>query len=106
MTLESNHNYGDIDGTRVTFLGKKIERSRMEFLKELMEYNGFEVIVKEEKKRKEEDPDLFTLGVTDMLFNPTIWVFGRKLKTLDGHIVTREYWEQISKSSNPHYWNG
>ena len=40
-----------------------------------------------------------------MVFNPTIWVYERKLKTFDGHKVNQDYWEQRSEDTNPHYWN-
>jgi hypothetical protein len=39
-----------------------------------------------------------------MVFNPTIWVYERKLRTFDEHKVTPDYWEQHSKVTNPQYW--
>jgi hypothetical protein len=39
-------------------------------------------------------PELFTIGVTDVTFNPTNAIFGRLLKTKDGHVVTLAYWQQ------------
>lgn len=51
------------------------------------------------------DPQLYTVGVTDMEFNPTTYVFQRRLKTLDGeHIVNQDYWNQKSEDTNPRYW--
>ena len=77
----------------------------MEFLKKLLEFNGFEVLVEEEKRKSEEEPQLYNIGVTDMVFNPTVYVFQRRLKTLDGnHIVNQEYWNQISEDAKPQYW--
>ena len=104
MALGGKHTFGEINGTRVTFIEKKIGVERAEFLKKLLEYNGFEVIISPEKKKKEEDPDLVTVAVTDMVFNPTIWIFERKLKTPDGHIVTSDYWFQKSTDTSPQYW--
>jgi len=40
-----------------------------------------------------------------MVFNPTIWVFQRKLKTFDGHKVTQDYWNQRTEDTKPQYWN-
>ena len=40
-----------------------------------------------------------------MVFNPTIWIFQRKLKTFDGHKATQDYWNQLTEDTNPHYWN-
>ncbi|MGB8375878.1 MAG: hypothetical protein WCE57_11220, partial [Salegentibacter sp.] len=102
--LDGKHTFGNIDETRVSFVEKKIEENRMVFLKNLLEHNGFEVIVQEEKRKTEEDPQLYTLGVTDMTFNPVVAVYERKLKTFDGHKVTPEYWNQESESTAPQYW--
>ena len=104
MALDGKHTFGSIGETRVSFVEKKIEENRMAFLKNLLEHNGFEVIVQEEKRKTEEDPQLYTLGVTDMTFNPVVAVYERKLKTFDGHKVTPEYWNQESESTAPQYW--
>ncbi|MFD0760474.1 hypothetical protein ACFQZW_00095 [Lutibacter aestuarii] len=104
MGLEGKHSFGNIGDTRVTFVEKKIDETRMDFLKKLLEHNGFEVVVDEEKRKSEEDPQLYTIAVTDMVFNPTIWVYERKLKTFDGHKVTPDYWNQKTEETNPQYW--
>ena len=104
MSLEGKHSFGSIGETRVTFIEKKIDENRKDFLKKLLEHNGFEVIIEEEKRKTEEEPQLYTVATTDMVFNPTIWVFQRKLKTFDGHKVTQDYWNQVSEDTNPRYW--
>ncbi len=105
MSLEGKHQFGAIGEQRVTFVEKNVTAERMEFLKRLLEHNGFEVITEEEKRKTEEDPQLYTVGVTDMVFNPTIYVFQRRLKTLDGkHIVNQDYWNQVSEDTHPQYW--
>lgn len=105
MTLAGKHQFGAIGDQRVTFVEKKIEKDRMEFLKKLLEVNDFEVVIQEEKTKSEEDPQLYTVAVTDMVFNPTIYVFQRRLKTIDGkHIVTQDYWNQETGETNPQYW--
>ena len=51
-------------------------------------------------------PTTFTIGVTDLTFNATNAVFGRLLKTIDGHIVTLAYWQQkeaVSDDSVPYF---
>ena len=53
-------------------------------------------------------PETFTLGVTDVMFNATNAVFGRLLKTADGHVVTLAYWKQqesVSHDQIPYYEN-
>jgi hypothetical protein len=97
--------FGSIGETRVTFVEKGVDTKRKDFLKGLLEHNGFEVIIEENKKKIEEDPQLYTVAVTDMVFNPTIWVYQRKLLTPDGHKVTQGYWEQHTEDTNPKYWN-
>lgn len=104
MGLEGKHSFGSIGETRVTFVEKKVDENRKDFLKKLLEHNGFEVIIEEEKRKTEEDPQLYTVAVTDMVFNPTIWVFERKLITFDGRKVTQDYWNQLTDDTNPHYW--
>ena len=104
MSLEGKHTFGSIEETRVTFVEKKVDENRKDFLKKLLEHNGFEVVVQEEKKANEEDPQLYTIAVTDMVFNPTVWVYQRRLKTLDGHKVTPAYWNQEAEDTHPQYW--
>ena len=104
MGLGGKHLFGSIEDQRVTFIEKKIEEGRKDFLKKLLEHNGLEVIIQEEKRKSEEEPQLYTVAVTDMVFNPTIWIFQRKLKTFDGHIANQDYWNQISEDTAPQYW--
>lgn len=105
MGLGGKHIFGSLEDQRVTFVEKKIEAPRKDFLKKLLEVNGYEVVVSEEKRKSEEEPQLYTIGVTDMTFNPTIYVFQRRLKTIDGkHIVNQDYWNQISEDTKPQYW--
>jgi len=51
-------------------------------------------------------PETFTVGVTDVTFNATNAIFGRLLKTPDGHVVTLAYWSQKESKSQdevPYY---
>ena len=105
MELAGKHAFGSIGETRVTFVEKKISEDRKDFLKKLLEHNGFEVVLQEEKRKSEEEPQLYTVAVTDMVFNPTVYVFQRRLKTIDGkHIVNQEYWNGQSEDTKPQYW--
>ncbi|MGB5463264.1 MAG: hypothetical protein WBM92_07860, partial [Aureibaculum sp.] len=61
MALEGKHSFGSIGETRVTFVEKKIDENRKDFLKKLLEHNGFEVIIEEETKKTEEEPQLYTV---------------------------------------------
>lgn len=104
MTLEGRHSFGSIGENRVTFVEKNVDKNRQNFLKKLLEHNGFEVLIEEENKKAEEDPQLYTIAVTDMLFNPTIAIFERKLRTLDGRKVNQDYWLQRTEDTKPQYW--
>jgi hypothetical protein len=53
-------------------------------------------------------PTTFTVGVTDVSFNPINAIFGRLLKTKEGDIVTLAYWQQKESKANdelPYYEN-
>lgn len=105
MALLGSHQFGEINGQRVTFVEKKAEKGRADFLSALLTFNQFEVIVTEDLRKSEEEPQLYTIAVSDMVFNPTVWVFQRRLKTFDGRKVTQAYWNQESEETNPMYWS-
>lgn len=54
-------------------------------------------------------PETFTVGVTDTTFNPTNAIFGRLLRTSDGHVVTLAYWRETENESHdeiPYFESG
>jgi hypothetical protein len=103
MALQGSYRVGEIDDVRVVTIEKKITEARKDFLQSLLEFNGYKVVLKEEKK-KEGNPQLYTLGITDVTFNPTLAVFRRELKTKDGRFVTQDYWNQKTEETTPQYW--
>ena len=103
-SLDGKHSFGSIGETRVTFVEKGVDEDRKDFLKALLQHNGYEVVIEDEKKKTEEDPQLYTVAVTDMVFNPTIDIFERKLRTLDGRKVSQDYWFQRTEDTKPQYW--
>tara|TARA_B110000263_G_C14785481_1_gene275178 strand:- start:5 stop:349 length:345 start_codon:yes stop_codon:yes gene_type:complete len=90
---------------RGTVVEKGVSEERIVFLKDLLEFNGLEVLTKEGKKKTEEDPTTFTIGVTDIVFNPVIAVYQRLLKTKEGNRVTPDYWNQKTTEAEPNYWD-
>jgi len=103
---------------------KNASKERVTFLKDLLEVNKFEVIVVPSPPPKAAPapkpaegevvvpvaeppaPETFTIGVTNLAFNPTNAIFGRLLRTKDGHIVTQVYWyqkENVSHDEIPYY---
>jgi len=107
MALAGKHTFGEIDGTRVTFIEKGVSEERKIFLQDLLEHNGFTVLISEIAPKKEEDQISFTVGVTDMSFNPTIAIYQRKLRNKDGKRVNPDFWNQVEGESgvNPDYYN-
>jgi len=96
MTLKAKHIVEEIKGTRCTVIEKGATAERAEFLKNLMEFNNYEVILADEPV-VEGSPALFTIGTTDLVFNPVIAVYELSLKTPAGQKVSPAYWEQYSK---------
>lgn len=103
-SLSGKHTFGELEDKRVTFVEKSVSKERADFLEKLLSHNRFEVIVSQDKKKSEEDPTYYTVGVVDMVFNPTIWIFQRRLYTLDGRKVTQDYWNQKTEDTIPQYF--
>ena len=125
MAINKNHEFEELDGIKCAIVEKNASQQRIDFLKPLLEYNQFTVVVVPSPPPKvvpvpaatvvnEETiaeappppPATFTIGVTDVTFNPINAIFGRLLKTPDGHIVTLAYWQQketISNDEVPYY---
>ncbi len=107
---KGKHIVEEIDGIRCSIVEKGINEARMQFLKELLELNGYEVKTQQEIADAEtEMPEtLYTIGVTDLVFNPVIDVYERRLRSRTGHKVTPAYWLQLSVEETEkevNYWN-
>lgn len=123
MAINSNHISEELDGIKCIIVEKNASPERVAFLKPLLEYNYLTVVVVPSPPAKvaaapvtEEGadappppppaPETFTIGVTNMLFNVTNAVYGRLLRTPDGHVVTAAYWQQkesVSQDDVPYY---
>jgi len=82
-----------------------ISAERVAFLKDLLEFNQFEVVVTEVEAKEDNLPPTYTLGVTRIAFNPTLAVYEMSLKTRDGKKVSPAYWEQQTTEISDDYWN-
>jgi hypothetical protein len=105
MAINQNHLFEDLDGVKCAVVEKNVNEERVNFLRPLLEFNGFKVVVVNSPPPKGAAPDApipttFTIGVTDVTFNATNAIFGRLLHTPDGHVVTLSYWHQKEKISN------
>ena len=104
MPLKAKHIVEEINGVRCTVVEKGATQKRVDFLKNLLEFNNLEVLVAEDKKETEDAPTLFTIGVTDIVFSPVIAVYEMSLKTPDGKRVSPAYWEQKTTEIIDEYW--
>ncbi|MBS1626860.1 MAG: hypothetical protein JSR09_05130 [Bacteroidetes bacterium] len=118
MAINKNHEFEELNGIKCAIVEKNVLQERIDFLKPLLEGNGYTVVVipsplpKTAATTTDATPDevaaTFTIGVTNLMFNPTNAIFGRLLRTKDGHIVTLSYWQQKEMVSNdglPYYEN-
>jgi hypothetical protein len=107
MGLESGkHIEKEMDGVLYRIVESGItDKKRIDFLTTILEHNGYEVKWAEEVRKKEEDPLTLMIGVTDLTFNSVLAVYGRRLRSLDGHRITPEYWNQKGESFSPLYWD-
>lgn len=100
---KGKHLVEEIDGVRCSIVEKGVSPERAEFLKKLLELNGYTVNI-----APEVETETFKIGVTDLLFNPVIDVYERSLKSLSGDKVTPAYWLQESDKETEaevHYWD-
>ena len=162
MAINKNHEFEELNGIKCAIVEKNATKERVEFLKPLLEFNRYTVVVvpspppkvvapppkpaapqappitgdisteqgaqpqSQPQPEPQPQPDLsadlsseaiakeealakaetFTIGVTDVMFNPTNALFGRLLHTPDGHVVTVAYWDQKESESHdevPYY---
>ncbi|MFI5185235.1 MAG: hypothetical protein ACHQF0_00765 [Chitinophagales bacterium] len=137
MAINKNHEFEELNGVKCAIVEKNASAERVAFLKQLLEFNKYTVIVVSSPAPKPvaaqvpkpavtteanaqssvvttsaetsaipPAPQTFTLGVTDVTFNPTNAIFGRLLHTKDGHVVTLAYWHQeesVSHDEVPYY---
>ncbi len=105
MALDSGkHSEKEINEIRCRVVETGISKERADFLKNLLELNGYEVQVQEIPPKTGEDPVTYILGVTDVTFNPVLAVYEFKLKTPDGRKVSPAYWNQWGDDTRPEYW--
>ena len=123
MAINKNHEFEELNGVKCAIVEKNASTERVAFLKSLLEFNKYTVVVVVSPPPKPAPaapkppestestnlptvetqtpppPETFTIGVTDVTFNPTNAIFGRLLRTKDGHVVTLAYWNQRESTS-------
>jgi hypothetical protein len=125
MAINKNHEFEELDGVKCAIVEKNASAERIAFLKPLLIGNGYKVVVVPTPVKPAPpaapvaegtppppppppSPETFTIGVTDVSFNAVNAIYGRLLRTRDGHVVTKAYWDQkenISHDEIPYYEN-
>lgn len=123
MAINKNHEFEELNGVKCGIVERNVTPARLSFIKGILEANGFTVIAQPTPPPKAAAapapkegepappppppaPETFTVGVTDYTFNTINAIFGRLLKTKDGHVVTLAYWQQtdpVSNDEKPYY---
>ncbi len=121
MALNGNYIFEELGEVKCSIIEKNCSAERVAFLKKLLEFNGFTVVVVNSPPPKvaakpaaaatdapadpaPTPPETFTVGVTDLTFNPVNGVYNRQLKTPDGKYVTVKYWKQQETESHDDVW--
>lgn len=107
---KGKHIEKEIDGTRVRVVEDAATPERVEFLTRLLEHNGYTVLAEEVAAKppaegEQPAPPKWMVGVTDITFNPVVYVYQRRLRTLEGHHVTPDYWNGVTSDAEPNYWD-
>lgn len=100
----AKHLVGEIDGVRCTIIESGISLERVAFLRDLLEFNNMEVKETEELSEVPGEESRYTIGVTDLLFNPVFAIYERQLITMEGAPITPGYWKQECTDCDPRYW--
>ncbi len=122
MAINQNHVSEELNGVKCAIVEKNVSADRASFLKQLLLFNKYNVEIAASPPPKTAapaalkegeavpptpaPPETFSVGVTDMMFNPINAIFGRLLHAPDGHVVTLAYWYQRDKISHdeiPYY---
>jgi hypothetical protein len=100
----AKHIIGEIDGVRCTIVETGATLERVAFLSDLLSFNNLETKeLKEISDNPGEEPK-YTIGVTDLLFNPVFAIYERQLKSREGAFVSPGYWKQECIDCDPRYW--
>lgn len=134
MAINKNHEFEELDGIKCAIVEKNVAPERVQFLKNLLEFNRYTVVVVPTPAPKAPPPkpvipeeaapqlthppvnepplppapETFTVGVTDVTFNSINAIFGRLLHTPEGRIVTLACWqqkEQVPNDEIPYFEN-
>ncbi len=130
----NQHAIEEINGTRCGLVEKNVSAERAEFLKKILEHNGYTVVIGNMPPPKvaakpaaappspvdgsapvvaapivetPPPPTLLMIGVSDVTFNPVMAIYTRALQTADGKVVSPDYWNQLEEKvqNGEWYWH-
>jgi hypothetical protein len=90
----AKHIVGEIDGVRCTIVESGITLDRLAFLTDLLQLNKYDVKEMKVPSEVEGEEPKYTIGVTDLVFNPVFAIYECLLKNSEGKYVTPEYWKK------------
>ena len=97
MAINPYQTVEEIDGKCCSIIEKGISGERAEFIKKILQASHQTVIDVSDAE------GTHTVGVTDITFNYIYALYGRRLKTADGHLVTPSIWTS-GKPNIGFYW--
>jgi hypothetical protein len=100
----AKHIIAEIDGVRCTIVESGASLERIAFLSDLLTFNNLEVKELKEVSAVEGEDSKYTIGVTDLLFNPVFAIYEKQLKNREGTFVTPGYWKEECTECDPRYW--
>jgi hypothetical protein len=100
----AKHIVSEIDGVRCTIVETGVTLDRAAFLRQLLAFNNYEVKEMQVPSEVQVEEPKYTIGVTDLVFNPVFAVYECLLKTPEGKYVTPGYWRQECIECDPSYW--
>lgn len=100
----AKHIVSEIDGIRCTIIESGITLERAAFLTDLLQFNNLEVKELVTPSENEGEEPTYTIGVTNLVFNPVFAIYECLLKTREGSHVTPGYWRQECTDCDQRYW--
>ena len=100
----AKHIVSEINGMRCTIIETGATLERVAFLSDLLGFNNLDVREMQEISEIQGKEPTYTIGVTDLVFNPVFAIYERQLITREGTFITPGYWKQECIECDPRYW--